>query len=486
MRFVKSIQSSNSVQIYFDSFDNKHIRKGGTLAWRCNNPGLVHSRSNTSTKHRSIGHCGQFSVFPDIATGREALISWLKLKSYYNKPLLAIAQFYSPDNPTEYLSQLCLLSSLDRSSIPSQLASQHFAKLVWAIEEIAGAHQKLGDESFEQLPKIIGKFSTHHGKTDQYLIADQRILSKKEALAEVKNEKIDAVVVHRLDGTEYLRSRPGQTLPEIYLGKPEKVELPDFKDLIRESGEYRKGQVIWGFVNGICNGQQKAVENLATMVKAVKGERVWGLINNTGLIRCGGVSDTCSMKLGLSPEIVNIAFEYLNFLILNAENESCQLPIIVVAHSEGAMIVERAAKRLTSSNQKKIQFWTFGGADFVPDGLCHLNTCNFINQHDLIARAASPVDYRILIIRDQFKDKSLDFVANFIAKEDMLTEGMDLGPAYELWEQEKAKKYRRRLDELRNTQIIYRRKGSPPQHSFSDCYYQAKLNELVTNIQNQK
>ena len=79
MWFVKSIQSSGSVQIYFDILDNKHVRKGGSLAWRCNNPGLVHSHSNITTQHRSIGHCGQYPVFADIATGRRALISWLKL-----------------------------------------------------------------------------------------------------------------------------------------------------------------------------------------------------------------------------------------------------------------------------------------------------------------------------------------------------------------------------------------------------------------------
>lgn len=355
MWFVRSIQSSQSVQIYFDTLDHKHVRKGGTLAWRCNNPGLVHSHSNISTQHRPIGRCGQYPVFPDIATGRKALISWLKLDSYYSKPLLAIAQFYSPDNPSEYLTKLCLLSGLEQSTAPSRLSPKQFDKLVWAVEELAGAHQKVGDESFERLPKIIGKFSTHHGKTDHYLIADKRTLSKEEAINEVKAERIDAVVVHRSDATEYLRSRPGYVLPEIFLGKQEKIEAPDFNDLIRESGKHRKGQAVWGFINGLFNSPQKAEENLAKMVDAVRGERVWGMINNTSLMRGYGLPNAISMKLGIKPEIVNIALEYLNFLISKAENESNPL-IIVVAHSQGAMIAELAAKRLTPSNQKKFNF----------------------------------------------------------------------------------------------------------------------------------
>lgn len=482
MWFIKSIQSSKSVQIYFDTFDNKHVRRGGTLAWRCNNPGLVHSHSHVAAQHRAIGHCGQYPVFADIATGRKALISWLRLKSYYSKPLLAIAQFYSPDHPKEYLAKLCHLSDLNPSTVPSNLLPKQFDKLVWAIEELAGGHQKLGDESFVQLPKIIGKFSSHHGKVDHYLVADKRILSKTEALNEVKAEKIDAVVVHRSDGTEYLRSRPGYTLPEIFVSKPEQIVAPNFKDLIRESGEHREGQVIWGFINGILNNSENAQNNLTWMVEAVKGERVWGLINETGLTQFGGLPDALSMKIGYNPEIVAIALEYLHFLISQAKKEHHHLPIIVVAHSEGAMIAELAAKQLEPSCRNKIQFWTFGGASFVPAELCHPNTWNFVNQHDLIVRAVSPIDYRIMIIRDQFKDKNLDFVANLLAQEDMLIEGIDMGPAYDLWEQEKAKKHRKKLAELCNTKIIYHQRVARYHHSFDEPNYQAKLRELINNI----
>jgi len=118
----------------------------------------------------------------------------------------------------------------------------------------------------------------------------------------------------------------------------------------------------------------------------------------------------------------------------------------------------------------------------VPNGVCHPNTCNFINQHDLVVRAVSPLDYRILIIRDQFKDKNLDFVANYLAQEDMIIEGIDMGPIYDLYEHEKAKSYRRRLDELRNTKIIYHDKGRGIHHGFDDPHYQTKLRELVSNI----
>ena len=195
MPFVKSFQSSQNVQIFFDIYDNKFVRKGGTLAWRCINPGLVHSHSNIAAQFGSIGHCGQYPVFSDFLSGKKALISWLKLKTYYFKPLIAIAQFYSPDNPTEYLSKLCCLSDLDANVIPFTLNYPQFDKLVWAIEELAGANETIGDEIFQQLPKVIGKFTSQQGKVNHYLIADKRILSKEETVAEVKADKVDAVVV---------------------------------------------------------------------------------------------------------------------------------------------------------------------------------------------------------------------------------------------------------------------------------------------------
>lgn len=193
-----------------------------------------------------------------------------------------------------------------------------------------------------------------------------------------------------------------------------------------------------------------------------------------------------SMTCGLSPEIVNIALEYLNFLILQSEQTGINTPIVVVAHSEGAMIAEHVVRQMELSKRKKIQFWTLGGAGFVPNGICHQNTCNFIKQYDAISRAISPIDYRILIIRDQFCEENLDFVANFLAKEDLIIEGLDESLAHEFWERERTQKYRKRLDELCNTSIIYHEKESGVQHGFDDHHYQAKLRELIDNLYDQK
>jgi len=59
---------------YLDAYGNKYVARGGTLSWRINNPGLVHSHRGVVTQRGAIGACGQFAIFPDAATGHEALV----------------------------------------------------------------------------------------------------------------------------------------------------------------------------------------------------------------------------------------------------------------------------------------------------------------------------------------------------------------------------------------------------------------------------
>jgi len=84
--------------------------------------------------------------------------------------LLAIAESKNPNDPTDYLSKLCELSNLEPTAIPGKLTGEQFKKLIWAIEELADGHAVYGNESFYQLPKIIGRFISRSKKVDHYLL----------------------------------------------------------------------------------------------------------------------------------------------------------------------------------------------------------------------------------------------------------------------------------------------------------------------------
>jgi len=134
------------------------------------------------------------------------------------------------------------------------------------------------------------------------------------------------------------------------------------------------------------------------------------------------------------------------------------------------------------SDCKRIQIWTLGGAGLLPEGVCSPDTCNFINQYDLIARAVLANDYRLLIVRDENGSRGHDFTANTLAEEDAIIRGMDFGIEYDFYKNGKFDEYKKRLEELSNTKIIYREKGPDVQHAFEDIHYQEKLKELISQI----
>jgi hypothetical protein len=95
---------------YFDEMGNKYAAIGGSLAWRINNPGLVHS--HCSRKLGSIGNLGRYAIFPDPKKGRKALSTWIRSKKYFNSSLKAVAKHYQPKNPEGYIQQLSSLCSI--------------------------------------------------------------------------------------------------------------------------------------------------------------------------------------------------------------------------------------------------------------------------------------------------------------------------------------------------------------------------------------
>ena len=69
---------------YFDEEGNMTIRGGGTVAWRCNNPGNLRASSySKSAKRRAIGTAGygenEYAVYPDCNAARRSLLSFISI-----------------------------------------------------------------------------------------------------------------------------------------------------------------------------------------------------------------------------------------------------------------------------------------------------------------------------------------------------------------------------------------------------------------------
>lgn len=90
--------------VYFDTFNNKWIARGNSLAWRTNNPGLLQSTDFESNhSHGIIGNSHKVAIFSSAKEGVEALRKWLFTQPLQKALLPIIAERLQPDHAEECL-----------------------------------------------------------------------------------------------------------------------------------------------------------------------------------------------------------------------------------------------------------------------------------------------------------------------------------------------------------------------------------------------
>ena len=161
----------DSAVFYFDLAGNKYVASGGNLAWRINNPVLVHIRSHFSYKNGAIGNYEGYAIFADVTCGRKALVAWLHSKKYFESSLQVLGKHYNPKNPEKFLDQLRAIAKLPSNCKVGSLNKEEFDRLILGIEKLCG-YSSRGDETIRLLPKIIAKIENGNGREDSYLIGD--------------------------------------------------------------------------------------------------------------------------------------------------------------------------------------------------------------------------------------------------------------------------------------------------------------------------
>jgi RHS repeat-associated protein len=132
-------------------------RRGGSLAWRNNNPGNIQAGSFTNS-HGAIGRAGQtregrFAVFPDEGTGRQAIGALLNGSGYRNlTPEGAIGRYAPPsENDTESYQRLVRGTIGDTGNrTVAQLSPQELGRMVTAVASVEG--WVVGRITYERAP----------------------------------------------------------------------------------------------------------------------------------------------------------------------------------------------------------------------------------------------------------------------------------------------------------------------------------------------
>lgn len=467
-----SCKFSDEIIFYFDICGNKYVVSGGNLAWRINNPGLVRSHSYFS--YGSIGSCDGYAVFPHPQKGRQALRTWLNSKKYFGSSLKTLGEHYQPNSPDAFVQQLSILTKISPESKIKSLDKQEFERLLLGVEKLCG-YVATGNEMISLLPKITAKIENGVGLVDTYLIGDTIALSKEEAVKWILSHRLDGVIVHEKNGGIHLRSRPNHCIWNIKMN--EAVLLPSLGQidtLIRTVGKESQNQCIWAFINGISNTKDEALESAEIISRATNGEEVLSIPNDTVLFGLKDGAACIALKVGIDTPIVHWAAKFFRHLLKKSEENVAHPPVVIFAHSQGAIISEHALELLKPSEREKIRIFTFGGGSFIAPGKCHQDSHNYASAGDLVCSLGSP-NLRFLALQIYLGTKdglNQEQVIYQLALQDVM---LDLDTTdskiMELYMRKRIKYYEKEISRIDNVTILDPDSDSRWKHEFkSDCY----------------
>ena len=475
----KTYRYDDEIIFYFDAFDNKYVASGGSLAWRLNNPGLLLSHSLYRTGYKAIGAYHQYAIFSHPLLGQEALRAWICSTKYYDSPLIEIAKYYQPSHPEKYLSELCAITGFAPQTIPRSLLTNDFEKLLRALQKLAGFSPE-NEHQMSLLPKITARFYTVGRKVEYYLAGYDNLLSKNQALEWVETHKLDAVIVHKSNGEVYLRSRPGHHFDQIRFKQKDYGTEKEFKDAVREVGNEKEGQCVWGFINGLFNKPDQALESAAFISNVADGEHVLYLVNDAPR----SLSDVVAQKLGYHSESVKFAAQFFKTLIeLSEQTTSQNKPkIVVFSHSQGALIANLALSRLSSKERQRIRLFTLGGAAWIEPDAAHPESHNYFSLADLISKPTSYTFCNFLLRLHDGKNAGLkpEQVIEQLILEDIEMRLETRDPkAVAKFRRQREGHYVHELWKSQNITILNEGTSKIFEHAFKSPCYQQKVIEII-------
>jgi hypothetical protein len=458
--------------LYIDFSDRKFAAKNGSLAWRINNPGLIKHHCHSAKKNGSIGTWDKFAIFSNSLEGHKALKEWLQSKTIFQSDLYAVAKHYQPSSLNGFAKNLASSVGVVDTTKVKDLTQAQFESLAYSIETLCGFTQ-LGNEEFILLPKIAAKIECP-GKEDLYLIGKDLTLTHQEAVSWVNSNRLDAVVVHHSNGHMHLRSRPSYHMQTLKLTWEQHCEIAgEIDTLARKIGEKVDGQCIWGFINGIRNTREHALESCNLISEKAGNEEVLSLCNDCFLQGLKEVGVAILLKIGIDTPVVKNAVLFLRHLLALSEQQD-NSPVIVFAHSQGAAIVEHALVSLSSDERRKIRIFTFGGWSFIASGAAHPESHNYASVGDLIPRMGS-FNLQYLAIRryEGFKvGLSIEEIILRLAFGDAIKDLDNFDTRIiEKYAQDRSKYYQEEFKKISNMTVVD--SGSLWEHSFNNESYQA-------------
>lgn len=138
--YISAFPGIGTTRMYIGKDGNIYEASGGSRAWRNNNPGNLEYGKFTRN-NGAIGTDGRFAIFPDAATGFNAMAGLLATSSYQKLTIEGAINRYAPPNENNvenYLKSVERQTGFPRSTPMNSLSKDNLLNLAKAMAKHEG------------------------------------------------------------------------------------------------------------------------------------------------------------------------------------------------------------------------------------------------------------------------------------------------------------------------------------------------------------
>lgn len=138
--YISAFPGIGTTRMFVGNDGNIYEASGGSRAWRNNNPGNL-EYGNFARNNGAIGTDGRFAIFPDIATGFNAMAGLLSTNVYQSLTIEGAINRYAPsseNNVENYLKSIERQTGFVRSTPMNQLSKDDLLRLAKAMAKHEG------------------------------------------------------------------------------------------------------------------------------------------------------------------------------------------------------------------------------------------------------------------------------------------------------------------------------------------------------------
>jgi len=203
------------------------------------------------------------------------------------------------------------------------------------------------------------------------------------------------------------------------------------------------------------------------------------------MIRSGGGIDFAlciALKSSFDTPWVNWTVKFLRHLLAIAKAEAKPVPIIVFAHSQGAIYIEHALELLHPEERELLRIFTFGGGTFILPGKSHPESHNYASAADHVCLGSSLNDQSLALKRyyGLRAGHTEQQVINQLAYDDTILCLDSIDPqTISLHRELYVKYYKKEFARIRHITILDPDPGNRWKHEFVSECYQSTVRDII-------